>query len=357
MESRKLQKVGRSTITVSLPNKWIKDNGIGPGEIVFIMVEKDGSLRILPSKFFRQEEIEEEYIVNVDECDERGMLERIIVGGYILGRNVIRIISSSRIEKRHVDETRKIIRKLVGLGILEETQNSILLQCSLDPARFKIDMLIRRLSLIVSTILSEAMQALLKRDETLAKEAIEREDEADTIYYLATRLLLHAQRRHELSEQMGISDILLIPAIRLMLQSLELIGDYAEDVAKKVIALEMYRDRVQEDTIRKIYEISEAVQTVFQRSIDCVFSGDIKLANSVLEMKNTLEEIAEKFMHELPEIPYLRAILSGLISIARVGSISADIAINKALHEKSKYIEDVVKIVKHTLPQPTLKRK
>ncbi|MEM2479963.1 MAG: AbrB/MazE/SpoVT family DNA-binding domain-containing protein, partial [Candidatus Bathyarchaeia archaeon] len=64
MESRKLQKVGRSTITVSLPNKWIKENGIKPGDLVFILPEKDGTLKIVPSQSMRQEEIEEEYVIN-----------------------------------------------------------------------------------------------------------------------------------------------------------------------------------------------------------------------------------------------------------------------------------------------------
>ncbi|MEM2341395.1 MAG: phosphate uptake regulator PhoU [Candidatus Bathyarchaeia archaeon] len=352
MESRKLQKVGRSTVTVSLPNKWIKENGIKPGDLVFIISEKDGTLRIIPSQSMRQEEIEEEYVINVDACDERGILERIIVGGYILGRNVIRIVSSNRIEKAHVDEVRRIIRKLIGLGILEETANSILLQCSLDPSRFKIDMLIRRLSLIVSTILFESMQALLENNETLAREAIEREDEADAIYYLATRLLLYAQRKLEVAEQMGITDILFMPAIRLILQSLELIGDYSEDIARKVLALKIYRDKVREDITKKIYELGEAVRTVFQKAVDCIFTGDVKLANNVLEMKNSLEIGAERFMYEMPEIPYLRAIVSGLANISNVGAIIANIAINKALQEHSKHIEEIVKIVKHITPQP-----
>ncbi|MEM3715883.1 MAG: phosphate uptake regulator PhoU [Candidatus Bathyarchaeia archaeon] len=352
MESRKLQKVGRSTITVSLPNKWIKENGIKPGDLVFILPEKDGTLKIVPSQSMRQEEIEEEYVINADACDERGMLERIIVGGYILGRNVIRITSSSRIEKEHIDEVRRIVRKLIGLGILEETPNNILLQCSLDPTKFKIDMLVRRLTLVVSTILSESMQALLENDEDLAKEAIAREEEADTIYYLSTRLLIHAQRRPDMAEQMGITDIVFIPALRLILQSLELIGDYSEDIAKKVLALKTYRGRTSEDAIKRIYELGEAVQTVFQKAIDCIFTGDIRLANSVLEMKNAIKGEAERLMSELPEIPYLRAIVSGLANIASIGGINADIAINKALREHSRYIEGLVKIVKHVLAQP-----
>ncbi|MCX8171476.1 MAG: hypothetical protein N3E47_05860, partial [Candidatus Bathyarchaeota archaeon] len=90
----------------------------------------------------------------------------------------------------------------------------------------------------------------------------------------------------------------------------------------------------------------------FQKAIDCVFTGAIKLANSVLEMKNSLKNEVEGLMYELPEIPYLRAIVSGLANIASVGGISADIAINRALQEHSKHIEGLVKIIRHVLVQP-----
>ncbi|MEM3640709.1 MAG: phosphate uptake regulator PhoU, partial [Candidatus Bathyarchaeia archaeon] len=288
MESRKVQKVGYSTMTVSLPSEWAKQNNIKPGDLVFIMPEKDGTLRIMPAHVAQREEAEE-HIINVDACSEKGMLERIIVGSYILGRDVIRVNSSSRIGKAHVDEVRRIVRKLIGLGILEESSKGILLQCSVDPAKFKLDMLIRRLSLIASTILSEAMQAFTENNEALASEAISREDEADTIFYLAVRLLLSAQLNPDVAEQIGATDILFLPATRLILQNLELIADYSEDIAKKIISLKVYRNKLTDDTVQGIYHLSELTQTIFQKAIDCIFTRDLIVANGVLEMQKVLE--------------------------------------------------------------------
>lgn len=357
MESRKVQKVGYSTITVSLPSGWVKQNNISPGDLVFIIPEKDGTLKIVPSQIAQKEE-SEEYIINADACDEPGMLERIIIGSYILGRDVIRVTSSSRIRKEHINEIRRIVRKLIGLGILEETPKNILLQCSVDVTKFKLDMLFRRLSVIASTILSEAMQAFLERNNDLAEEAINREDEADTIYYLAVRLLLSAQIKPDIAEKIGATDILIIPATRLMLQNLELIADYSEDIAKAVIKLEVYRDKLSKDVIERIFRLSELAQTIFQKAVDCVFTGDIKVANGLLEMQNVLEIESNRLMQELPEIPYLRLIVSTLDKIADKGATIAHIAINRALEEPSKYVEDIIRIVKHvrTLPLPTRKK-
>jgi phosphate uptake regulator len=344
-------------MTVSLPSEWVKQNNISPGDLIFIMPERDGTLKIMPSHIAQKEEAEE-YIINADACDEKGMLERVIVGSYILGRDVIRITSSGRIGKAHVDEVRRIVRKLIGLGILEETQKSILLQCSVDHAKFKLDMLIRRLSLIASTILSEAMQAFLESNEPLATEAINREDEADTIYYLAVRLLLSAQIKPDVAEQIGATDILFLPATRLILQYLELIADYSEDIAKRIIGLEIYRDKLTKDIVEGIYHLSELTQTIFQKAVDCIFTRDLRVANGVLEMQKVLEIESERLIRALPEIPYLRAIISCLNKIADLGAAIADIAINRALEKPSKDVENIIRTVKHvrTLPLTTRKK-
>jgi len=338
-------------MTVSLPSEWARENKINPGDIVFLMPERDGTLKIMPSQVAQREEADE-YVVNTDACEDHGMLERIVVGSYILGRDVIRVTSSTRITKEHVDEIRRVVRKLIGLGILEETPKTILLQCSVDPSKFKLDMLIRRLSLISSTILSEAMQALLDNNEALANEAISREDEADTIYYLAVRLLLSAQLKPEIAEQIGATDVLFIPATRLILQYLELIADYSQDMAKEILDLDIYRERLSKDVTEKIFRLGELSQTIFQKAVDCVFARDLRVANGLLEAQKTLEIKADRLMRELPEIPYLRAIISSLTKIGDIGATIADIAINRALEQPSKEVESIIKTVKHvrTLP-------
>jgi len=351
MEIRKVQRVGRSTMTVSLPNEWIKEQGIKPRDLLFIMPERDGSLKIMPRHIAQREEAEE-YVVNADVCNEPGMLERIIVGSYILGRDVIRITSTSRIGKNHIDEVRRIVQKLIGLGILEETPKSILLQCSIDSTKFKLDMLIRRLALIASTILSEAMQGFKEKNYDIVEEAIAREDEADKIYYLAVRLLLSAQVKPAIAEEVGMVDVLFIPAARLILQYLELVADYSEYLAREVLEMEVYRSRLPEGIVNKIFNLSELTQTILQKSIECIFTRDLKVANQLLEMRKMLDTDSNRLMREAPEIPYIRAILSCLGKIADKGATIAEIAINRALEDPSKYVSDVVRVVKHVRSLP-----
>ena len=89
MEPRKVQKVGYSTLSVSLPMNWAKKVGIEKGDLIFISEESDGTLRMTAEQGKTDNNVE--YIVDVDRCDNTKLLARIIVGNYVLGRNLIRV--------------------------------------------------------------------------------------------------------------------------------------------------------------------------------------------------------------------------------------------------------------------------
>ena len=89
METRKVQKVGYSTLSVSLPMNWTKKMEIKKGDLIFLSEETDGALRLTvePGKT----EDNTVYMVNVDNCDNAEVLARVIVGNYMLGRNVMKV--------------------------------------------------------------------------------------------------------------------------------------------------------------------------------------------------------------------------------------------------------------------------
>lgn len=336
MESRKVQRVGYSTLSVSLPSSWVKEVGLKQGDLVVFLPEKGGSLKLMPSALAERKAEVKEFVVNADLCDEPGMLERVIVGNYILGRELLRIVSSKRIQSAHVEELRGILRRLIGLGIVEEASNEILLQCSIDPMKFKMDMLLRRLSVITATMLDEATQALVEFDLELARDVIRREDEADTVYWLAMRLLLSAQLARDIAEKIGLEDPLHICMYRCILKHIELIADYAQDIAKGVIELERYKNKIEKQAIEELSHLGNLAHSLFQKVIDCVFTGDIKIANGVIEIRKVTEMQKEQLMRELPEIPHMRVIAWGLTGIADMVADIAAITINSELEKPSR---------------------
>lgn len=337
MESRKIQRVGYSTFSVSLPKNWVRETGLKQGDLVMLLQEKDGSLKLIPSSMIERPTQTEEYVINSDLCNEPDMLERLIVGNYILARDAFSVVSSTRISRPHTDEVRKITHRLMGLGIVQETPEQIDLQCSIDPTRFKIDMLMRRLSVIASTIHAEAMQALTEPNKELADDAIRREDEADMMYWLALRLLLSAQRDRTMADKIGLEEISHILYYTLITRYLELIADRSEYIAEMAIELQTHsKERTSKNMMNRIANMGELAHNVFLKAMDCVFSGNIEVANSLLEMARVIRDEHASLINELSGLPLLRTIVLELNRIADHGASIAVIAINKALEKPSK---------------------
>ena len=337
MDSRKLQKVGTSTLSISLPSNWVKEMNLKKGDSIFFEADKVGTLKLFPIRLLNSEENMEEYICNADLCDDPKMLERIIVGNYILGRDLFSIISSERILSKYVNETREIMPKLLGLGIVEETAERITIQCSVDPRKFKLDMLMRRLSVISLTVVKEAIQALVDSNISLARDAISREDEADKMYLLAMRLLISGQRKKQVAIEIGLKDPLHVLYFGLMLKYLEVISDFGEEIARSVIELlQKYENTLPRQVIEKMNHLNDLAHDLVLKSVDCFFVNDLRLANNLLEICAVIKLERDNMMKELPEIPHLRLILWNISRIADNGASIALIAINNSLERKNK---------------------
>jgi len=182
-------------------------------------------------------------------------------------------------------------------------------------------MLLRRLSIISLTIVKEAVQALVEFDESLAQDAINREDEADMMHLLAMRLLVSAQRKREVAEEIGLTDPLHILYFGLRLRYLELIADYAEEIARRVITLiQKYRDRIPKWATERISNLNDLAHDLVLKAVDAFFIGDIKIANSLLGMLMFIELERDRIIQVLPEIPNLRGILWDINRIADNGA-------------------------------------
>jgi phosphate uptake regulator len=320
-----------------LPKEWVKESNLKQGDLVMLFREKDGSLKLVPSRFVETEKSTEEYIINSDLCNEPRMLERLIVGNYTLGRDAFQVVSSTRISREHVQEIREISHRLMGLGIVQEKPEQIDLQCSIDATRFKIDMLMRRLSVIASTMQTEAIQGLVDSNLQLAEDAIRREDEADMMYWLAIRLLISAQRDRSIADKIGLEEPSQILYYALITRYLEQIADNAAHIAQRAIEFNAgVSVKNRKNLMSQIINVSELTNTILIKAMDCLFIGDIQVANSVLEMTKLIRGERDRLMKGLPEFPILRTVLLELSRIAENGAGITVIAVNRALEKPSK---------------------
>ncbi|MEM1537952.1 MAG: phosphate uptake regulator PhoU [Candidatus Nezhaarchaeales archaeon] len=344
MESRRVQKVGYSSLAVTLPRDWTEEVKLARGDIVLFSREDDGSLRIIPASIIKEEKEINEVLINTNLCSDPKMLERLIVGNYILSRDTIRIVGDPRIPGDHVNRAREISRKLIGLSLIEETPNQIILQCSVDPTKFPVNILLRRLYIIASLMLREALEALDREDLNLAHEAIRREEDADMVYWLTLRLLLTSQVNKVIADKMGLKDPLRIMGMRIIARFVEAMADCGEAIALNVVKLKEVEGELKRSLVDGLLKIGRATYDLCYKAMEAFFTNNVKLANEAIDsFENRIEAEAEQLAGEILEAAikkhtavFMMDILGNLRRIGRLGKEIAEIAINQFLIKSSE---------------------
>jgi phosphate uptake regulator len=350
METRKVQKVGYSTLSVSLPMNWTKKMEIKKGDLVFLSEETDGALRLTvePGKT----EDNTVYMVNVDNCDNVEVLARVIVGNYVLGRNVMKVYSSRRLMREQIESIRGVTQRLLGIGIIEESERHLILQCSIDPNKFPLETVVRRLYDITSIMFKEIMNSLIDGDMELAKDAITREYEADTIYWLLARLLASAQQSRLVSEGIGIKDPMDIVQHSIIAWYLEMIGDRVNDIAASIISLQQIRQESDDELIERLVQIGMMVFTMFDKAVKSIFEKDLNVASDAVDLyenvANEESNLLKRFQNgSSPDVAAtVSQIAWDMKIIAEHSSAIAEIAIDHALNGENDicHIEEKTEI-------------
>ena len=296
MEARSVQSVGYSTLTVTLPRGWVEDVKLKAGDIVSIKRRRRRFTETCPRYGAQREEVKN-CIVNADLCSSPNILTRIITANYILGHDTIQI-ATDELKKAHLEEIRATTQRVTGLSIVEQTLKQITLQSFIDPTRFPIYGLMRRLHVIISSMLDASIKALLERRPERAAEVPHMEEESDRLYWLIVRQLLLAIRNQATGSKMGIESPLHIVGNRVVAKSLEEMADSAENIATEVLALKD-REVVSETILNDVAKFYTQVTKVSEQSFKAFLTGEIKLANEAVEMVETTEKDERRLTQKL----------------------------------------------------------
>src|SRR3989442_14824297 len=144
LETRKVQKLGYSSLGVSLPKDWASSNGIRPGALVSLAIEDDGSLRVRVGPL-EEYPVTAEATIDADEWSGPEALTRMITGNYIVGCNTIRLRSREELSPSQLQEIHEAVRGLTGLTIVNQGPKFVTIENIVEPTRVPIDGLLRRL--------------------------------------------------------------------------------------------------------------------------------------------------------------------------------------------------------------------
>jgi phosphate uptake regulator len=295
--ARRLQQIG-SSILVSLPSLWIKNNNLKKGNIVPLHINRDNSISIFPSEDDMADKIKELTIpypsVSMD------MLVNQVYGGYLLGYDMIRIKASSQISFEDADRIKKAMRKLVGLEIVDEDGFHMSAQFLLD---------------------ADTLDAVkLKQNSSIRKVISGRDDEVDRQYFLLVRLIRSAMMDQKLAGKLNLSNIDILD-YRIAANLLESAGDYIVDL---VNAIDL-------SSIKAIDEIVEAgvlVEKMHEKSVAAFVNKNRSESNGIVKMYDNFKQIINSVKRSVDskDLESTVAVLNLIYSMDKIARCWVDVA-------------------------------
>ena len=341
MEIRKVQRVGHSTLTVSLPSDWVKQVGLKQGGVVTLRLSEFGELIVTPGS---ELEGEETTIckINADACPDREILGRAITGNYILGRDTIIIESEKGLLPEKETEIRDLTHRLSGLGIVDQTPNQTIIQCFLDPAKFSITNLLSRLHRVALSMLETSMQALAEHKFSQALQVLELEGEADRLYWLILRQIFRAVSKIPLSRLVGIESATHAVGYRAVSKYLEEIADCSESIANQIIGLADEDCEPYSSVIDEICKSGSEALRISKGAMDSMSILDIELSNKIIGECKLFEKLERDLTEQVLSTVQnrkvtiaLRNILWNLSEISRSAKMICEVAINRYLENNT----------------------
>ncbi len=299
LETRKVQKLGYSSLGISLPKDWAEGLGLTPGAMVTVQREEDGSLRIRAGPL-QQPKVQTECIIDVESCDVPGSLHRLITGSYVVGRNTIRIRSREEIDPDQLQEIHDAVKRLTGLTIVNQGSTFVTIENFAEPTRFPIEGLIRRLHYLTSRMEKLSFDCVAEGGNALADEVRRLEEEVDRLYWLVVRQLLLAVKDRTVASNVGETEPRRIVEDRVVASELENIGDLWRMVARSFTELGDSRYKKSKDFLRVLQSMRQLLENQIETTMNAFFSQDWILANASLETHGKVMETSKELEALVP---------------------------------------------------------
>ena len=341
METRKVQRLGPSTLAMTLPAEWAAEHDVDKGDEVSLRMGGKGTLTVLPESASQGDA---SATIRADNLDADS-LERAIVAQYVLGRRVIHIQKDDgALDSEHINAVYQAETQLMGLGVIEETPDRIAIRCSVDPEDFTLDNLLERLESTGSTMRGEAVKALAHGNTDLAQRALNRERQANKIFVLLLRLIFTAYQNPNLARAVGLESGFPLIGYRSVAKNLELTADNAEDIANIVVDTEDHTLDVDSKTTRRIRAFTEQVDELTQTAVQAVVERDYDKTVACRTLFRQLRDREQEILDDLPEMDneevlQIREVLVSLQQTAQYAMRNAEIAANLALNEESEHVQ------------------
>ncbi|MGA9745352.1 MAG: phosphate uptake regulator PhoU [Nitrososphaeraceae archaeon] len=285
---RRLQRIG-SSMLISLPVDWIKTHTLKKGDVVSVETNNDNSISIFPTDTRR--ETPKEVTILLPGLSTEKLLNQIY-GSYLLGYDLIQIKGISPINYETREQIKSVIRKLVGLEIVDEDSFKITVQFLLDSHSMEVSKILKRMSSLIGGMHRDTISSLLKNNDTLGDLIRKRDDEVDRQYFLIVRLMRSAMMDRKLASSLNLTNIDLLD-YRIAANHLESAGDHICSLASFLSSFQ-----VDDHIAELIQNANLIIFKMHEQSVKGFIERNIDASLQVIGLYSKFNEILKLISHE-----------------------------------------------------------
>ncbi len=320
METRKVQVTGGSTYTVSLPKDWATENGVAGGSLVEFHPE-DETLLLMPQT--EEEKIEGRLDITGLDGDE---LMRAVVTMYVSGFDII-TLETAQVTAAQRRNIRDATQGLVGLEVIGETSGRVRLQDLLDSSELSMHNAVTRMRLVATTMLADAVTALIEDDNDLAADVVQRDDDVDRLWSMVSRVFRSVLRDPSAAAAIGLDRETCFD-YHSSARQLERVGDHAAKIATHAQTL----SAPPAEAAEAIQALHDEATNVIEMGMDALLEDEseqaTRLANNARQRVTRIDELSRGVDERIRELEPQQAQSLGLIvdSLSRSADYGGNIA-------------------------------
>ena len=337
-ELRRVQKVGKFTLTVSIPKEYARRMRLSAKDSLLVREDVDGTLRLIPATRAKEAA---RATLKADQTGSEEMLARLVVGAYALGYDTIEVVGKEPLNHVAVDRVLETVKRLRGMEVVESDDRRIVAQSFMDPTKFPVDSLVKRLQILVSRSLEHVMDALDLRQTTGLNEVSRIQEEVDELYWLILRQLLVALSRRELASEIGIESPLHASGDRLSAKALDEIGGIIQDAAEELVRLRELKTKMDPKVAASMRTLAAKTREAFNTTVESLLTPDIRLIGRSLALVEETSLLEKQVMDEILATTgsgYTRVLVSYFGQLARYCNIIIEISSHRLLRKTSRVV-------------------
>jgi AbrB family looped-hinge helix DNA binding protein len=269
-------KAGHSSIAVTLPKPWAEAMNLRPGDLVVFDQNDDGTLYLKPAPTPGTVGETAPFLVQARSIDTPGVLERLIVGAYRVGHDAIEIRTDVPLAADRLEELIQATRGLLGVSVVAQEPNRIVLQNFIDPSKYGLPQLVQRMKMILVAFLEEMEDVTRRRGRSRRRSTLE--EEANKVLALLVRQLFLASRDWALARRIGSPDPRQLLEWRVVVHALE---ELAALFGESLAALNDEAPKLSGEAARTLGELLPEVKGQLKSVVDVLMHPSLDQACDV----------------------------------------------------------------------------